>query len=305
MLTIVPFIVQHPGTDLREVSRLFGVPAEALRKDLDLLFLSGLPPYGPGDLIDVEVDEDDRVWIRMADHFARPLRLTRHEARSLALRATELLATPGFPEAPALRSALAKLRAGLGADEVGAGDAIEAAEGGRPAPHLDLLREAARERRRLEIEYYSASSGEWSARTIEPEEVFSSLGHWYVAAWDVTHDAERLFRADRVRSASPTGETFEPRGLEGAGRDLYTPSEDDVAVRLLLRPGARWVAEYYAVTDAVERDDGALEVTLPAKRLGWVAGLLLRLGGDAEALDPQELRDRVRDLAVEALVRYG
>ena len=50
------------------------------------------------------------------------------------------------------------------------------------------------------------------------------MGHWYVAAWDVDADAERLFRADRVRSATPTGETFTPRGLRGAGRDLYSPT---------------------------------------------------------------------------------
>ncbi len=59
--------------------------------------MSGLPPYGPGDLIDVDVDEDDRIWISMADHFSRPLHLTRSEALALYLRGTELVATPGVP----------------------------------------------------------------------------------------------------------------------------------------------------------------------------------------------------------------
>ena len=74
MLVIVPYLVQHPGSALPEVATLYDVPRDQLRRDLDLLFMSGLPPYGPGDLIDVEVDEDERVWIRMADHFSRPLR---------------------------------------------------------------------------------------------------------------------------------------------------------------------------------------------------------------------------------------
>jgi len=76
MLVIVPFLVQHPGSELSEVARAFDVPVDQLRRDLDLLFMSGLPPYGPGDLIEVDVDEDDRVWISMAEHFARPLRLS-------------------------------------------------------------------------------------------------------------------------------------------------------------------------------------------------------------------------------------
>ena len=79
-----------------------------------MLFLAGLPPYGPGDLIDVDIDEDGGVWISMADHFARPLRLTRQEALAVYVRATELAATPGMPGAPALTSALAEAAGGPG-----------------------------------------------------------------------------------------------------------------------------------------------------------------------------------------------
>jgi len=147
------------------------------------------------------------------------------------------------------------------------------------------------------IEYFAHSTGEWSTRRVDPEEVFSSLGNWYVAAWDVDADGERLFRADRIRSADRTGQRFAPRGLAGAGRALYTPTAGDVPVRLALSPGARWIAEYYATADEREGPNGTLEVTLPTARLGWVAGLLLRVGSDARVLDPPELADRVRELA--------
>jgi proteasome accessory factor C len=303
MLVIVPYLVQHPGTEIAEAARLFDVPERELRDDLVLLFMAGLPPYGPGDLIEVEIDED-RVHISMADQFSRPLRLTRSEALALYLRGTELLATPGLPDAPALRSALAKLADGLGPETLGEAARIQTVESGRPAELLEQLREAARDRAGLEIEYFAASTNEWTVRAVDPEVVFASLGKWYVAAWDVTHDAERLFRADRIRSARRTGERFAPRGLAGAGRALYTPSEDDVPVRLLLRPAARWVAEYYSTADELELPDGSLEVTLPSRRLGWVAGLLLRLGSDAEVLMPPDLRERVKDLAGRALERY-
>src|SRR5438552_11703146 len=127
MLVVVPYLINHPGTHLDEAAGLFDVEPADLRKDLDLLFMSGLPPYGPGDLIDVEVD-DDRIWIRMADQFSRPVRLTRNEALALYLRGTELLATPGLVEAPALDKALAKLRDGLGSEALaGVGPGISAA----------------------------------------------------------------------------------------------------------------------------------------------------------------------------------
>lgn len=306
MLAIVPYLVQHPGSELGEVASAFGLEPAQLRRDLDLLFMSGLPPYGPGDLIDVDVDEDDRIWISMADHFSRPLKLTRSEALAVYLRGTELLATPGVPDAPALAKALEKLRDSLGPETLGeASGRIEIASGGRAPEHLETLREAAAAQERLSIEYFALSTGERTRRTIEPEEVFSDMGHWYVAAWDVDADGERLFRADRVRTVERTGERFRPHGLEGAGRELYSPTGEDVSVRLRLRPAARWVAEYYATTDAEDLDDGGVEVTLPARQLGWVARLVLRVGDDAEIIAPPELRDEVRRLAGETLARYG
>ena len=297
LLVIVPYLVQHPGTELSELARLFGVDEGELLEDLGQLFLSGLPPYGPGDLIGVDI-EDGRVWIDMADYFSRPLRLTRPEALALYLRATALAATSGMAESPALRSAIRKLGEALGPEGLGdVTDHVEAAEDGRPARALETIRDAVERHERLRIEYYAQSSAEITEREIDPEAVFLAIGHWYVAAWDHRSDEERLFRADRIRSAATTGVRFEPRGLEGAGRPLYTPSERDVDVRLRLGPDARWVAEYYATHEVRELEDGRLEVALPAARLEWIARVLLRLGEDVEIVEPEVLKDRVRELA--------
>jgi proteasome accessory factor C len=156
----------------------------------------------------------------------------------------------------------------------------------------------------VEIEYHAVSSGETTVRRIDPEEVFHAIGNWYVAAWDHLSGEERLFRADRIRKASPTRERFEPRGLAGAGRPLYTPTPEDVTVTLRLGPGARWVAEYYATERAVPGEDGSLEVELRTSRLEWMARLLLRLGTDASVLAPDVLKDRVRALAGGTRERY-
>ncbi len=297
LLVLVPYLVKHPGTELSEITRLFGVREDELTSDLNLLFVSGLPPYGPGDLIGVAI-EDGRVWIEMADYFARPLRLTRAEALALYLRGTALAVTPGLREATALASALRKLEERLGPETLGElAERVEAAEDGRPSETLDALRKAVATNGRVRIEYYAASSAETTAREVDPEEVFFAIGNWYVAAFDHRSGEERLFRADRIRSVEPTGEGFEPRGLAGAGRALYTPTERDVPVKLLLHPAARWVAEYYEVDAETEGAGGDLEVQLPASRLEWVARLVLRLGGEAKVLSPPELKDRVRELA--------
>jgi proteasome accessory factor C len=301
---VVPYLVRHPGASVAEVTRLFNISERELLSDLNLLFVSGLPPYGPGDLIDVDIDEG-RIWIRMADYFSRPLRLTRREALALYLRGNELLGAPGLPEAPALQSALAKLQSHLDPElPREASGRVEAAEGGRPADTLERIRRAISESDGLEIEYYSGSRDETSVRRIDPEEVFSALGNWYVVAWDHSAEDERTFRADRIKEVRETGEQFEPRGLAGAGRPLYTRSREDIRVRIVLKDPARWVAEYYEVERTAERD-GEIEVVLPTKQLAWVAKLLLRLGGQARVLGPEELREHTRELARKTLLLYA
>jgi proteasome accessory factor C len=305
LLAVVPYLVQHPGTPVDEAARAFDLSEHELVADLDLLFVSGLPPYGPGDLIDVDI-QDGRIWIAMADYFARPLRLTRSEALSLYVRGSALAAVPGLAEAPWLTSALDKLAEGLGPDELGElPRRVEAAGGERAVETLGELRRAANEHERLRIEYYSASGAETTERKIDPEEVFFAIGNWYVAAWDHRADAERLFRADRIRSVGATGARFEPRGLRGAGRPLYSPGDDDVSVTLRLAPAARWVAEYYGTVREEELGDGRLEVELSAGRLEWLERLLLRLGTDAEVVAPEGLNDRVRSLATLTRQRYA
>jgi proteasome accessory factor C len=301
---VVPYIVRHPGVTLDEVARLFDADKSELVQDLNLLFVTGLPPYGPGDLIDVEIDQG-RVWIRMADYFSRPVRLTRSEALAIYLRGKALAGAPGLEEASALASALAKIEAGLGAEALGdLAGRVEVGGGGTVAEDLDAIRTAVDRRERVDIEYYSAGRDEITTRRIDPEHVFSAMGNWYVVAWDQSSDAERLFRVDRIRAVRGTGEGFQPRGLAGQGRPLYTRTEQDRPVRIRLGPGARWVAEYYEIESKREMDDGTLEVVLPTKELAWVAKLTLRLGGEAHIVEPPELLELVRRMAAETLALY-
>ena len=301
---VVPHVVRNPGVSIADLAKAFEVGEKDLLEDLNQLFVSGLPPYGPGDLIDVEVEEG-RVSISMADYFSRPVRLTRSEGLALYLRGKALVGTEGLEEAPALRSALEKIEKGLGEEAIAElAGRVEVEGGGSVALALATIRRAAENRERVEIDYYSASRDELTHRRIDPEHVFSAMGNWYVVAWDHLADDERMFRADRIRSVEETGETFEPRGLEGVGRPLYTRSERDTAVRLLLGPGARWVSEYYETTRRQEGQDGRLEVTMPVKDLQWLAKLVLGLGGEAVVLEPRELSDMVREQARATLSLY-
>jgi len=75
MLAMIPWIASHDGPTVDEICERFQVDRRKLLDDLEVLSLVGVPPYTPDTLIEVTI-EGDRVWLRFAEVFARPLHLT-------------------------------------------------------------------------------------------------------------------------------------------------------------------------------------------------------------------------------------
>jgi proteasome accessory factor C len=256
----------------------------------------GVPPYSPGDYLDVEEDDDGRVWIRLADYFRRPLRMTPAEGLALLAAGRALLAVPGSdPEGP-LAGALGKLEHVLALPDLHV-------DVGEPT-FLDDVRRAATRHERLEIDYWSANRGETTTRRIDPEAPFFAMGQWYVSAFCHRAGDERLFRVDRIRAVRPTGATFEPTAAAGPP-PVFQPSPDDPRVTLSLPASASWVLER-APAESVETDaDGRLTVVLVVSERAWLERLLLRLGPDARVVAPEAWRDAARDAARRVLARYA
>jgi proteasome accessory factor C len=280
ILALVPWVAARDGPRLEEVCSRFGCTEDELLADLDLLFLCGLHPYTPDVLIDVDI-ADGRVWIRYADYFARPLRLTPAEGLALLAAGTTLLATPGADDNGPLARGLAKLAAALGVD---ARESLEVSPGEAPPETLRALSEAAATRRQVEIEYYAFGRDQWTERVVDPYAVFSADGQWYLSAWCHTVDDERLFRVDRVRRATVLDSSFPPPERR-PDLTLYEPRPDDPRVTIELGPQSRWVVEQYP-TEAVEPlEDGRTRVTLAVSEQAWLERLLLRLGPDGRVVD--------------------
>ena len=83
LLAVIPWVAAHDGAALDDISERFDYPRDQLLADLqDVVFFVGVHPFTPDTLIDVDIRED-RVWIRYADWFAKPLRLTAEEGARL------------------------------------------------------------------------------------------------------------------------------------------------------------------------------------------------------------------------------
>ncbi|HEX2023778.1 MAG TPA: WYL domain-containing protein [Acidimicrobiales bacterium] len=297
ILSLVPWVAANDGPTIEEVCSRFGCSEEELLDDLQLLFLCGLHPYTPDVLIDVDV-ADGRVWIRYADYFARPLRLTPSEGLALLAAGTTLLAAPGADRDGPLARGLGKLAAALGVD---AEESVEVSLGAAPPETLQVLTAAAGRRRQVEIEYYAFGRDEWTRRVVDPYAVFSAGGQWYLSAWCHAVEDERLFRVDRVREAVVLDAGFEPPERRPE-LSVYQARPDDPRVTLELDPAGRWVAEQYPTEAVEDLGDGRLRVTLAVSERPWLERLMLRLGPAAQVVDGDAVVGR--SAACRVLARY-
>ena len=280
-----------------EVCERFGYTRSQLAEDLGIVFVCGLPGYGPGDLMVAEIDEDE-VYVDAADYFAKAPRLAPTEA--LVLLAAGLAVAGSGPANPTLASAVEKVSRVLLPEGTGVIDVDLAGE-----PNLvGLLREAVATATVVRITYTSLSRDQTTMREVEPWSVFSSMGNWYLSGYCRLAQGERSFRVDRIREAGNTGERFQPPKALPAPQIRYTPSVEDVRCRIELTPAARWVLDYYPV-DIVSEGPAGVVIEFSASDPLVAARLLLRLGPQARLLDGPEVREAVVSLRARILAVYG
>jgi proteasome accessory factor C len=303
LLSLVPYLLARPGVPIAEAAADFGIGERQLRRDLELLWMCGLPGYGPGDLVDLSFS-GDTVTVTEDAGMRRPLRLTTAEGTALLVALRTLGDLPGMVDTDAVRRATAKVERAVG-DPAGAGVAVELTVQERAT--TAAVRQALDAGRALHIRYYTAGRDEVTERTVDPMRLLLVEGRGYLEAWCRRAGAVRLFRLDRVDAtdvldepAAPPPEA-EPTDLSAG---VFRPRPEHGSAVLLLEPWARWVAEYYPVEEVVELgDDGAgrARVLLRYADPAWLVRLVLGLGGGARVLEPRELADEVARRARAAL----
>jgi predicted DNA-binding transcriptional regulator YafY len=176
-------------------------------------------------------------------------------------------------------------------------------------PHLAVIAEAVWNQRRLRIRYRRwGGRGIEVSRTVDPLGLVLKAGIWYLAAQ--AEEQVRTYRVSRVLELERLRESFERPGdfdltsfwaqwSEGFERRMYSvrvvvrlsPRGLNRAQFLLSLVAARALREQAAEHDA--DTDGWTTVRVPVESLDHAEVDVLRLGADAEVVEPPELRERM------------
>jgi len=253
-------------------------------------------------------DEDGYRLLETAT--LRPLNLTAAESAVLRLA----LDNPAIARQAHLAPTLRRLRAKL--------DAATAAGEGRAAPRTTRLagadrtgasaqrvfgplEDAVAERFEIELDYASLSGGTRRWRGVDPYCIFRREGTWYLAGRCHLRDEPRSFRLDRIAGVRRLGPRFEPpdgfdlgRYLDGAWGIFRGDGAHDVELRFSPKLAALVENARHHDGESWERlPDGSIGYRVRLTHLEEVARWIVGFGGDCRAVAPEELRERVREIA--------
>jgi proteasome accessory factor BC len=267
-----------------------------LREDINVL---NVVNFGGGSYVLYAEIEEDEGEIEVdpepySDTFDRPARLLPVEAKAL-VAAIDLIGEH-IPEG-SLTSAREKIVAALGEDPMEQGLQV-AHSSGDDAGVARLMSAAIVRRRIVELEYYKENEDELSLRRVEPYALTNGREGWYVASFDPARGGMRHFRLDRIKSATVTDETFQPRAevdpcAEVDGWLRTGEVQASRSARVWVSPErARWAREARRVVE--EQRDGSVVVELSFAGVQWLVREVIKEAGDAAVLAPEDAREAVR-----------
>jgi predicted DNA-binding transcriptional regulator YafY len=318
LLQIILLLQRHERLSARELAERLEVSRRTVMRDMEALSAAGVPVYS----------ERGRNGgcVLLPGYRADVSELTPREAQALFAWSGRAALSEELGLRNALHSAMGKLSATLPVELQGEADALSGAivvdrrrwfAEAEDTGALPVLRQAVVKRRRVRLRYASASEGV-QRRTVDPWGLVEQAGRWYLVA--AHRGAARMYRVSRVEQVDVLDEpAVRPDGLDvraewerlRSGLERQLPVGVDVLVRVrpekveLIRRIATPMLAKGEVARDVPADDEWPHLRMRFRVREAACGVLLGFAGDLEVLEPQDLRERMLQLAEAAVATYG
>lgn len=289
-MDIIPYVLENPGISIEKLATKFGVNQKQIIKDLELIFLCGLPGYTPYELIDLTF-EDGLVTIIDPQLFDKPRKFTETEGVIITLGLSLLAKSiSGSDQIQSIDDLIKKLSAKF---KVSLSTSI--GDFDKPAFYDQILRSISK-KINLTIEYNSISEDLVSHRSIKPMRVSIKNGFYYLFATDLEIDADRIYRIDQIKSLAE----IESKGDIQINKDS---DFDDFIFELRVRD--QLITEKYRdIFTEVEQFDDHFLVKGRSSNRQWLYRWILSHCSEIEVIEPQILRDSLKSRAQSALSLY-
>ena len=234
--------------------------------------------------------------------------------------AQRVASSSSFPLADEARSALRKLTFDLGQPASPESPVlfVERPDALQLRDRLRVLSDSLLLRKRVRFQYHGLYRDETTSRDVAPYALLYHKGHWYLIGHDDTRNALRVFRVGRMQDVDrnmhvPNSADYDIpsdfRIEDHVGRrawELGDEEEPGVRAHVLFHfPLALW-AERNAYGELVDqRRDGSAVRTFDVQQIDPFIRWLLSCEGEAELLQPMELKNAYREMAKAVYKRHA
>lgn len=237
----------------------------------------------------------------------------KQEDAPVALEALRrVIGVPGFPLQREARSAFRKLAFDLDPDAFGKDSPVLVDDAIRTAQltqNLKTLSDALLARKRVSFRYRGIYRGQETQREVHSYALLFQSGHWYLVGHDLTRADIRVFRVGRMDDVAAN--TRQPNSADYGiphdfsidayvGRQAWELGEDEEPIEATVRfrfPLSLWAERNRYGTVVGQHDDGSETRSFTVRQVSPFARWVLSLQGDAEIIEPEQLRAEVKEMA--------
>jgi len=292
LLDLVPYIVAHPGISITELAKEFSITRDEVLKDLNLLFLCGLPGYTPLELIDISFDEES-VVIRDPQNLAAPRNLNESEAliARIALAALEE-STPrtssAYLQIVALREKIAKAFS----SSIPASAITFTLDKERAT--LEAIEAAIMQELDLEITYNNVTKDSSSRRSITPISIIAEDKRTLVSAYCHSAKALRTFNLAQISEVSTKAR------IVRADLERLEDSRGSSAEVIIKSEDSSFLSENASSLKELSKSCYQIDIFQPE----WIVRSVLAGVDSIELAKPLELRAEIAERANRAILAY-
>ena len=175
---------------------------------------------------------------------------------------------------------------------------------GSLAPKIEVIRNAIEDRHLISFMYF-APSGE-TKRSIEPYYLVFQWSSWYVWGWCTKRKDFRLFKLNRMDKVASTDKTFTCREVPMPDLSTEKLFPGGIKVKALFDPEVKWrLVEEFGPKCFTEQKDGKLLFTGDYTDENELITWMLTFGDKAELLEPESIRNKIREIAESICKNYS
>ena len=294
LLDIIYTLLNEKTVTAQKLADRFEVSRRTIYRDIDILSLSGIPVY---------TEKGKGGGISLLPGFVLDKSLLNEQEQSEILSALHGLSAIKPVKAEQI---LNKLSVVFNRDIVNWVDVDFSDWSCSGSDIFYGLKEAILNKNVVEFDYYSTSAKKMRRR-MEPLQLWFKSKSWYVKGFCLLRQDVRLFKLTRMKNLTVTNESFRERKLteKSPTAKEHPKRRTAVTVKLKILPEMAYrVYDEFDENQVIAQDDGNFMITTTWPEDDWVYGTILSFGEWAEVLEPEYMRQLIKEKAKKIYESY-